>query len=242
MGSVLQGILTKKFNILYEQIFGNNLIDKLMDKNFKFFSFRSNGDLLYRINARGTIKDALLLKLVPSFIALCTIVFVQGILFVQSFFLGTIFLLVVLLYLFTYIGVSRIAYMESNKYTQKIIQLNTTSENIIRGISTIKVLNVEKIFMDKWHNENQTQAECYGQLVIIQSIQSVITNIFTYIVPIAVSIISIISNEDKSIFSQIALFPLLYLVVQNVVVIGQACQRFWNQALQMMICTKVQSM
>lgn len=57
-----------------------------MDKNFKFFSFRSNGDLLYRINARGTIKDALLLKLVPSFIALCTIVFVQGILFVQSFF------------------------------------------------------------------------------------------------------------------------------------------------------------
>lgn len=100
--------------------------------------------------------------------------------------------------------------MESNKYTQKIIQLNTTSENIIRGISTIKVLNVEKIFMDKWHNENQTQAECYGQLVIIQSIQSVITNIFTYIVPIAVSIISIISNEDKSIFSQIAL--LLYSI------------------------------
>lgn len=228
VGSVLQGILTKKFNILYEQIFGNNLIDKLMDKNFKFFSFRSNGDLLYRINARGTIKDALLLKLVPSFIALCTIVFVQGILFVQSFFLGTIFLLVVLLYLFTYIGVSRIAYMESNKYTQKIIQLNTTSENIIRGISTIKVLNVEKIFMDKWHNENQTQAECYGQLVIIQSIQSVITNIFTYIVPIAVSIISIISNEDKSIFSQIALFPLLYLVVQNVVVIGQACNSIYT--------------
>lgn len=37
VGSVLQGILTKKFNILYEQIFGNNLIDKLMDKNFKFF-------------------------------------------------------------------------------------------------------------------------------------------------------------------------------------------------------------
>lgn len=89
-----------------------------MDKNFKFFSFRSNGDLLYRINARGTIKDALLLKLVPSFIALCTIVFVQGILFVQSFFRHH-FLLAVLLYLFTYIGISRIAYMESNKYTQK---------------------------------------------------------------------------------------------------------------------------
>ena len=116
--------------------------------------------------------------------------------------------------------------MESNKYTQKIIQLNTTSENIIRGISTIKVLNVEKIFMDKWHNENQTQAEC-GR-VDYYSIQSVITNIFTYIVPIAVSIISIISNEDKSIFSQIALLPLLYLVVQNVVVIGQACNSIYT--------------
>lgn len=86
MWAVFYKEFLQKFNILYEQIFGNNLIDKLMDKNFKFFSFRSNGDLLYRINARGTIKDALLLKLVPSFIALCTIVFVQGILFVQSFF------------------------------------------------------------------------------------------------------------------------------------------------------------
>lgn len=228
VGSVLQGILTKKFNILYEQIFGNNLIDKLMDKNYKFFSFRSNGDLLYRINARGSIKDALLLKLVPSFIALCTIVFVQVLLFAQSLFLGAIFLLAVLLYLVAYIGICRIVYMESNKYTQKVIQLNTTSENIIRGISTIKVLNVEKIFMDKWHKENQTQAECYGQLVIMQSIQSVITNIFTYIVPIAVSIISIISSENKNIFIQIALLPLLYLVVQNVVVIGQACNSIYT--------------
>ncbi|MBM6750066.1 ATP-binding cassette domain-containing protein [Mediterraneibacter glycyrrhizinilyticus] len=228
VGSVLQGILTKKFNILYEQIFGNNLIDKLMDKNYKFFSFRSNGDLLYRINARGSIKDALLLKLVPSFIALCTIVFVQVLLFAQSLFLGTIFLLAVVLYLVAYIGICRIVYMESNKYTQKVIQLNTTSENIIRGISTIKVLGVEKIFMDKWHKENQTQAECYGQLVIMQSIQSVITNIFTYIVPIAVSIISIISSENKNIFIQIALLPLLYLVVQNVVIIGQACNSIYT--------------
>lgn len=228
VGSVLQGILTKKFNILYEQIFGNNLIDKLMDKNYKFFSFRSNGDLLYRINARGSIKDALLLKLVPSFIALCTIVFVQVLLFAQSLFLGTIFLLAVVLYLVAYIGICRIVYMESNKYTQKVIQLNTTSENIIRGISTIKVLGVEKIFMDKWHKENQTQAECYGQLVIMQSIQSVITNIFTYIVPIAVSIVSIISSENKNIFIQIALLPLLYLVVQNVVIIGQACNSIYT--------------
>lgn len=169
-----------------------------------------------------------MLKLVPSFIALCTIVFVQVLLFVQSLFLGSIFLIAVILYLVAYIGICRIVYMESNKYTQKVIQLNTTSENIIRGISTIKVLNVEKIFMDKWHEENQTQAECYGQLVLMQSIQSVITNIFTYIVPIAVSIISIISDENKNIFIQIALLPLLYLVVQNVVVIGQACNSIYT--------------
>lgn len=142
--------------------------------------------------------------------------------------MGIIFLVTVLLYLFTYIGISKVAYMESNKYTQKIIQLNTTSENIIRGVSTIKVLNVEKVFMKRWHEENQKQAERYGQLVVIQSIQSVITNVFTYIVPIAVSIISIINNGDKNIFSQMALLPLLYLVVQNVVTIGQACNSIYT--------------
>ena len=228
IGSIMQGVLTKKFNILYEQIYGNRLVDKLMSKNYKFFSFRSNGDLLYRINARGMIKDALLLKLVPSFISLCTIIFVQILLLVQNSLLGILFLGAIILYLVVYVGTSKIAYMESNKYTQKVIQLNTTSENIIRSVSTIKVLGVSSIFTKKWHEENQQQAECYGELVVIQSFQNILTNIFTYIVPIAVSILSIACDEEINIFSQMALLPLLYLVVQNVVVIGQACNSIYT--------------
>lgn len=228
IGSIMQGVLTKKFNILYEQIYGNRLVDKLMSKNYKFFSFRSNGDLLYRINARGMIKDALLLKLVPSFISLCTIIFVQILLLAQNSLLGILFLGTIILYLVIYVGTSKIAYMESNKYTQKVIQLNTTSENIIRSVSTIKVLGVSSIFTKKWHEENQQQAERYGELVVIQSFQNVLTNIFTYIVPIAVSILSIACEEEINIFSQMALLPLLYLVVQNVVVIGQACNSVYT--------------
>lgn len=222
IGSIIQGGLTKKFNILYEQIYGNGLVDKLMNKNYKFFTFRSNGDLLYRINSRGMIKDALLLKMVPSFISLCTIILVLVFLLCKSIFLGFILLAAIIIYLLAYIGISKISYMESNKYTQKVIQLNTTSENIIRTISTIKVLDVEKIFMEKWHSENEAQADRYGQLVIMQSIQNVLTNIFTYIVPIALSIVNIVYNKEYNIFSQMALLPLLYLVVQNVVTIGQA--------------------
>lgn len=222
IGSMVQGSLTKKFNIIYEQIYGNRLVDKLLNKSYKFFSFRSNGDLLYRINARGMIKDALLLKMVPSFISLCTIILVLIFLFYKSLFLGFILLTAIMVYLLVYIGISKISYMESNKYTQKVIQLNTTSENIIRTVSTIKVLDVGEIFMEKWHSENEAQADCYGQLVIIQSVQNVLTNIFTYIVPIALSIVNIICNKEDNIFSQLALLPLLYLVVQNVVTIGQA--------------------
>lgn len=179
IGSMVQGSLTKKFNIIYEQIYGNRLVDKLLNKSYKFFSFRSNGDLLYRINARGMIKDALLLKMVPSFISLCTIILVLIFLFYKSLFLGFILLTAIMVYLLVYIGISKISYMESNKYTQKVIQLNTTSENIIRTVSTIKVLDVGEIFMEKWHSENEAQADCYGQLVIIQSVQNVLTNIFT---------------------------------------------------------------
>ena len=219
---IIQGSLTKKFNVLYEQIYGNRLVDKLMNKSYKFFTFRSNGDLLYRINARGMIKDALLLKMVPSFISLCTIILVLVFLFCKSIFLGFILLAAIIIYLLAYIGISKISYLESNKYTQKVIQLNTTSENIIRTVSTIKVLDVGKIFMEKWHSENEVQADCYGQLVIIQSIQNVLTNIFTYIMPIVLSIVNILCNKDDNIFSQMALLPLLYLVVQNVVTIGQA--------------------
>lgn len=227
-GNIIQGSLTKKFNVLYEQVYGNSLVDKLMNKSYKFFTFRSNGDLLYRINARGMIKDALLLKMIPSFISLCTIILVLVFLFCKSIFLGFILLAAIIIYLLAYIGISKISYLESNKYTQKVIQLNTTSENIIRTVSTIKVLGVGKIFMEKWHSENEAQADRYGQLVIIQSIQNVMTNIFTYIVPIALSIVNIICNNDDNIFSQMALLPLLYLVVQNVVTIGQACNSVYT--------------
>lgn len=222
IGSIIQGILTKQFNILYEQIYGNRLVDRLVSKNYKFFTFRSNGDLLYRINARGVIKDTLLLKMVPSTISLCTIILVQGLLFYKNFFVGMIFLIITLIYLLVYIFISKSIYTSSNKYTQKVIKLNTTSENIVRTISTIKVLDVESVFMKKWHMENEMQAQQYGQLVVLQSFQNVLTNIFTYIVPIGISIVGIICNSDESVLSQIALLPLLYLVVQNTAIIGQA--------------------
>lgn len=221
-GSIIQGHLTRKFNILYERIYGNRLVDKLASKNYKFFTFRSNGDLLYRINSRGMIKDSLLLKIVPSFISLCTITLVQILLLYTSLLSGVLLLGANIVYLIAYVAISKVTYMESNKYTQKIIKLNTTSENIIRTISTIKVLDVANVFMERWHNENEEQAEGYGKLVILQSIQNVLTSIFTYIVPIVVSITNIILNRNEDAFIQIALLPLLYLVVQNVVIIGQA--------------------
>ena len=52
-----------------------------------------------------------------------------------------------------------------------------------------------RFLLKKWHEENQQQAECYGELVVIQSFQNILTNIFTYIVPIAVSILSIACDE-----------------------------------------------
>lgn len=222
VGSIIQGILIKKINLLYEQIYGNGLVDSLISKNYKFYMFHSNGDLLYRINARGTIKDALILRLIPSFISLCAIILIEVNILFKSLLLGILLFVASAIYLILYTIIGTMMYTESNKYTQKVIKLNTTSENIIRVISTIKVLNVGKVFMQKWHMENVEQAEVYGHLVMLQSVQTVISNVFGYIVPIAISIVNIIFNNSQTVYYQFALLPLLYLVVQNVMTIGQA--------------------
>lgn len=222
IGSIVQGVLTKKFNLLYEQIYGNGLVDSLVSKNYKFYMYHSNGDLLYRINSRGTIKDAFILRLIPSFISLCAVILIELNILFRSLLLGTLLLGASVIYLILYVFIGTMIYTESNKYTQKVIKLNTTSENIVRTISTIKVLDVGKVFMKKWHTENVEQAEMYGHLVMIQSVQTVISNIFGYIVPIAISIINIIFDSDETVYYQFALLPLLYLVVQNVMAIGQA--------------------
>lgn len=228
VGSIAQGILTNRFNIIFEQIYGNNLLNQMVAKNYKFFTFRSNGDLLYRINARGAIKDSTLIRMIPSLIALCTIILVQWIVFSKSLLVGFVFTIMIFVYLLLYILIGAKIYSASNKYTQKIIKLNTTSENIVRAILTIKVLGVEDSFTKMWHKENEIQTKEYGVLVILQSIQNVLTNIFMYIVPIATITISIIISGNKDFVSQIALIPLLYLVIQNVTTIGQALNSIYQ--------------
>ena len=223
IGSIVQGILTNKFNIVFEKLYGNNILDQTVAKNYKFFSLRSNGDILYRLNARGVIKDSFLLKMIPSLIAFCTVVLVQWILFKKNIFVGIVFLILVFLYMCFYLLIGMRIYSASNKYTQKIIKLNTTTENIVRSILTIKVLGVEDNFKNRWHKENEEQTKEYGSIVKLQSAQNVISNIFLYIVPIGTVIIgSFLSNNKGNYIYEMALLPLLYLVIQNVSIIGQA--------------------
>lgn len=222
IGNMVQGGLKKSFNVRYEKIYGNPLMEKLVRKSYKFFSFRSNGDLIYRINVRGSIKDSIVMQLIPAMIAFCTIIFVIVVLLKSNLISGIIFISFCILYFLIYTIICRLNYMANNKYIQKVIKLNTTSENIIRSIETIKVLNVTEKFVDRWENENEKQADLYGDIVILRSFQAVLSNVFTYIVPIIISIISMLVNQNSDMIEEIALLPLLYLVVQNVVIDAEA--------------------
>ena len=113
------------------------------------------------------------------------------------------------------------SYGLSNAYTQKLISLNTTTENIVRSIATIKVLDVSEQFVKQWKDENLIQTKSYGKLITIQSFQEIISNIYTYLIPIVVNVIGIMTTQHTG-FQEMALLPLLYLVVQNVSVLGMA--------------------
>ncbi len=223
IGSLLQGHLLKKFNILYEQIYGNNMMSKLLNKNYSFFGIRNNGDLMYRINARGMIKDSVLLKIAPSIISICIILLSQMLVFYQDSFLGVLLFLSVILYLLIYIYISRLTYLESNKYTQKLIALNTFTENLVRTISTIKVLNVKNVFLVDWEKLNEEQAQNYGKIIMINTLQNILATIFNYLIPITICLVSVLtSHESNDLLKQISLLPIIYLVIQNTTILGQA--------------------
>ena len=219
--SLVKGKLMKQFNIVYEVIYGNVMTDRLVSKNYKFFSIRNNGDLLYRINARGVIKDSVLMKIVPAIISSVTVVVVIIMLYINNTITGILLAVISVFYVILLIMTGMQSYGLSNAYTQKNITLNTTTENIVRSIATIKVLDVSQQFVEKWKKENLHQAQAYGKLITLQSIQEILSNIYTYLIPIVISLIGIIFNKEAGI-QQLALLPLLYLVVQNVSTVGMA--------------------
>ena len=221
ISSLLKGRLMKKFNLIYEKIYGNVMTDRLVNKNYKFFSIRNNGDLLYRVNARGAIKESVLMKIVPAIISSCTVIVVLLLLYKNNSVMGLMLALFSIIYVLLLVLTGLKSYGLSNAYTQKLISLNTTTENIVRSIATIKVLDVSEQFVKQWKDENLIQTKSYGKLITIQSFQEIISNIYTYLIPIVVNVIGIITTQHTG-FQEMALLPLLYLVVQNVSVLGMA--------------------
>ena len=221
ISSLLKGRLMKKFNLIYEKIYGNVMTDRLVNKNYKFFSIRNNGDLLYRVNARGAIKESVLMKIVPAIISSCTVIVVLFLLYKNNSVMGLMLALFSIIYVLLLVLTGLKSYGLSNAYTQKLISLNTTTENIVRSIATIKVLDVSEQFVKQWKDENLIQTKSYGKLITIQSFQEIISNIYTYLIPIVVNVIGIMTTQHTG-FQEMALLPLLYLVVQNVSVLGMA--------------------
>ena len=221
ISSLLKGRLMKKFNLIYEKIYGNVMTDRLVNKNYKFFSIRNNGDLLYRVNARGAIKESVLMKIVPAIISSCTVIVVLFLLYKNKSVMGLMLALFSIIYVLLLVLTGLKSYGLSNAYTQKLISLNTTTENIVRSIATIKVLDVSEQFVKQWKDENLIQTKSYGKLITIQSFQEIISNIYTYLIPIVVNVIGIMTTQHTG-FQEMALLPLLYLVVQNVSVLGMA--------------------
>lgn len=193
----------------------------LVNKNYKFFSIRNNGDLLYRVNARGAIKESVLMKIVPAIISSCTVIVVLFLLYKNNSVMGLMLALFSIIYVLLLVLTGLKSYGLSNAYTQKLISLNTTTENIVRSIATIKVLDVSEQFVKQWKDENLIQTKSYGKLITIQSFQEIISNIYTYLIPIVVNVIGIMTTQHTG-FQEMALLPLLYLVVQNVSVLGMA--------------------
>lgn len=208
------------------------MTDRLVNKNYKFFSIRNNGDLLYRVNARGAIKESVLMKIVPAIISSCTVIVVLFLLYKNNSVMGLMLALFSIIYVLLLVLTGLKSYGLSNAYTQKLISLNTTTENIVRSIATIKVLDVSEQFVKQWKDENLIQTKSYGKLITIQSFQEIISNIYTYLIPIVVNVIGIMTTQHTG-FQEMALLPLLYLVVQNVSVLGMACSTYRHKRMFM---------
>ena len=191
----LLGYIKNKLLILFQSKIDYCLLDKfvnhLMKLPYKFFQIRNCGDLIQRLNSNTIARDIIIKKIIPAFmnIILITAIFIY--MFITSQFLTYIVLLLALIQL-TIVLITK-SKMKLLTQSQVLAQteINTFLTEIIKGISTIKTLEIENHILKEWDNILKNQIYKESDKYQFQSNIDLITNLIISFSPLLIIVAGI---------------------------------------------------
>lgn len=197
----------KKYNIKFEEIITHEIFKGIFNQNIDFFKNHTPGSLFEKINLKSSIRDSVVIKIVPAIINLMSIVVVLGYLFTISVALTSFLLVLTVIYLI----ITTVYYNKqlelSSIYIQCNIDLASLIQSTLENIEWIKALRKEDTNKRKWICESRRNLEEYNKIVKIEGITRFLGIIFNFITLSVILLVAIYFKGILSInFADIILF------------------------------------
>ncbi|EQA7703568.1 peptidase domain-containing ABC transporter [Staphylococcus pseudintermedius] len=203
--------LTLRFQVNTEKNILSNFIEKIFQLPLSFFINRSTGDLIFRANLSTQIQNLLNRQLITSildilFLSLYVVLLIHYSL--KLFFISFIFLLLMVI----------ISIWHSKKFrnytnTEMTIESNHQRQliEIFEAIETIKSLDIDGLFQEKWNNIFNKKISIYKKRGKFSLFLLGINNTVIYILPIIILIFGLleISEQKMSLGELIAFATIL---------------------------------
>lgn len=207
-------IITFQKKIDYSLLF--DFVNHMIRLPYKFFQLRTCGDLIQRLSSNGIIRDILIQKLIPGFMNIILVFVIFFYMFIQSKLIAGIVLLLAIIQL-----VVILAFKQKMKYlTQSQVIAQTESNSylteMIKGIGTVKTLNLEKDIVNEWNEKLKNQVKRTSEKSMFQTNIDLITNTIIYFSPLFVVLIGISQVKNNTItIGQLFAFQSLTLSFLN---------------------------
>ncbi|NFA60702.1 peptidase domain-containing ABC transporter [Clostridium sporogenes] len=179
------------FKILIYKVLCKDIFSHLLKLPYKFFENRSIGDIIFRIESLGIVRNLYAEKLISFFIDFGTMLVILAYMFSKSVFLTNI---VIMLFVVTgiilYIANKKI--LENNSY--EIIEsskLQTLQIEMINSIQIIKSSGIEDETYDKWDNQFDLTLAKSKSREIHQNIYNMIASLMKTLAPFAILFIGV---------------------------------------------------
>ena len=169
-----------KENKIYEKIISYNMFEGLFNKPLLYFRNSTIGTLMEKINIKTTIRDNILLKILPSFLNFFSVT-------VLFIYLLTVSLLLSLLLLgmsIIYLLISVFIYIKKNQlnieYMQRTIQFSSLAQESLSQIDQIKAQAQESSTINNWKEKSWNIVNSYNSILKIEGLSYTFNQIFNY--------------------------------------------------------------
>ncbi|MFG5564595.1 peptidase domain-containing ABC transporter [Enterococcus faecalis] len=149
-------MITKLQTITDKKLLSKTII-RLLDLPYSYFTNRSNGELIYRINSNIYIRQILIDQVISTVVDLCFFMFYLLVMFSFNRLLTLVTLLVTIVIIFFSVINTKIL----KKITQNEMVVLTNSQGLINemvsNVFTIKATNSQKHMYEKWKENYEKQ-------------------------------------------------------------------------------------